>query len=47
MKSVAIIGLGLIGGSWALALKKHFSGITILGVKQIAKQCFVVLWFDN
>ena len=32
MKSVAIIGVGLIGGSWALALKKHFSGITILGV---------------
>jgi len=31
MKSVAIIGVGLIGGSWALALKKHFSGITILG----------------
>ena len=32
MKSVAIIGVGLIGGSWALALKKHFSDITILGV---------------
>ncbi len=32
MKSVAIIGVGLIGGSWALTLKKHFSGITILGV---------------
>ena len=32
MQSVAIIGVGLIGGSWALALKKHFSGITILGV---------------
>ena len=32
MKSVAIIGVGLIGGSWALALKKHFSYITILGV---------------
>ena len=32
MKSVAIIGVGLIGGSWALALKKYFSGITILGV---------------
>lgn len=32
MKSVAIIGVGLIGGSWALALKKHFLGITILGV---------------
>jgi prephenate dehydrogenase len=31
MKSVAIIGVGLIGGSWALALKKHFSDITILG----------------
>ena len=32
MKSVSIIGVGLIGGSWALALKKHFSDITILGV---------------
>jgi prephenate dehydrogenase len=32
MKSVAIIGVGLIGGSWALALKKYFSDITILGV---------------
>ena len=32
MKSVAIIGVGLIGGSWALALKKHFFDITILGV---------------
>ena len=32
MKSVSIIGIGLIGGSWALALKKHFSDITILGV---------------
>jgi prephenate dehydrogenase len=32
MKSVSIIGVGLIGGSWALALKKYFSDITILGV---------------
>ena len=32
MKSVSMIGVGLIGGSWALALKKHFSDITILGV---------------
>jgi len=32
MKTVAIIGVGLIGGSWALAVKKHFPDITILGV---------------
>ena len=32
MNTVAIIGVGLIGGSWALAVKKHFPDITILGV---------------
>ena len=30
-RRVAIIGAGLIGGSFALALRKHFSGISLIG----------------
>jgi prephenate dehydrogenase len=30
-RRVAVIGTGLIGGSFALALRKHFSGISIVG----------------
>jgi prephenate dehydrogenase len=32
MRSVTIYGTGLIGGSFALALKRHYPGLTVFGV---------------
>ncbi|MCC6411561.1 MAG: prephenate dehydrogenase [Saprospiraceae bacterium] len=37
MKTVSIIGLGLIGGSFGLALRKNMPGVTRLGVDQNEK----------
>ena len=34
MKQVSIIGVGLIGGSFALDLKQHFPGVRISGIDQ-------------
>ena len=34
MKHISIIGVGLIGGSFALDLKSHFPGVYISGIDQ-------------
>ena len=34
MKQVSIIGVGLIGGSFALDLLQHISGVSITGIDQ-------------
>ena len=34
MKHISIIGVGLIGGSFALDLKSHFPGVYITGIDQ-------------
>ena len=34
MKQVSIIGIGLIGGSFALDLKDYMSGVHIIGIDQ-------------
>ena len=34
MKHISIIGVGLIGGSFALDLKGHFPGVYISGIDQ-------------
>ena len=34
MKQVCIIGVGLIGGSFALDLKQYINGVRVLGIDQ-------------
>lgn len=41
--NVVIVGMGLIGGSLALAMKEKFSGINLIGVDNSDRNCSVAL----